>query len=241
MSAGSKLESTKTRREEAHSHMSVVTGTIYCLLPLLLTDVWLFCLKSILGSEECFWEADEDFCPAGKWSKNFLGFFKTQKHEQYAPLYEGRVNRFSSIPSSPCNDTLPSQLVLFFFIAEVVDQSGDAIFQPAVPVGPRLRTQGFIPELISCTVSERGGGTLKGKQKCQSPLQKGLEAASIGKTSSPDPQVFHQAQILHLMSDQDFIKLAYTKDAFFIRPNSITRHLAVLVTHDTGPYNQVQS
>lgn len=74
---------------------------------------------------------------------------KKLKYEQYAPLYECRGNYFSSIPSSPCYDTIPSQLVLFLFIAKVVDQGGDAIFQPAVPVGPRLRTQGFIPEIIS--------------------------------------------------------------------------------------------
>lgn len=137
--------------------------------PLLRTYVWLFCLKSILGSEERFWEADENFWPAGKWSKNSQSlsclFFSKLKSEQYAPLYECRGNYFSSVPSSPCYDTIPSQLVLFLFIAKVVDQSGDAIFQPAVPVGPRLRTQGFIPEIISCTVTETGGWMLKGKQK----------------------------------------------------------------------------
>lgn len=90
-------------------------------------------------------------------SEPFLPFFSKLKSEQYAPLYECRGNYFSSVPSSPCYDTIPSQLVLFLFIAKVVDQSGDAIFQPAVPVGPRLRTQGFIPEIISCTVTETGG------------------------------------------------------------------------------------
>lgn len=42
----------------------------------------------------------------------------------------------------------------------------------------------------------------------QSPLQEGFKATSIGKASSSDPQVFHQAQVLHLVSDQNFIKPA---------------------------------
>lgn len=110
------------------------------------------------------------------------------------------------------HDTIPSKLVLFFFVAKVVDQSGDAIFQPAMPVGPCLGTQGFIPEIIYSTVTETDGGTPRtGREAFRSPLQEGLEAAAIGKASSPDPQVFHQAQILYLMSDQNFIKPAYTK------------------------------
>lgn len=42
----------------------------------------------------------------------------------------------------------------------------------------------------------------------QSPLQEGFKATSIGKASSSYPQVFHQAQVLHLVSDQNFIKPA---------------------------------
>lgn len=73
-------------------------------------------------------------------------------------------------------------------------------------------------------------------KECQSPLQEGLEVASIGKTSSPDPQIFHQAQILYLVSDQDFIKLAYRKMLCLltITSNAIsTIHLDVFVTHET--------
>ena len=40
----------------------------------------------------------------------------------------------------------------------------------------------------------------------QSPLQEGFKAPSIGKASSPDPQVLHQAKVLHLVSDQNLIK-----------------------------------
>lgn len=53
-----------------------------------------------------------------------------------------------SVLSSSSHDTIPSQLVLFFFVAKVVDQSGDAVFEPALPGGPRLGTEGFIPEIV---------------------------------------------------------------------------------------------
>lgn len=54
-----------------------------------------------------------------------------------------------SILSSPSNNnTLPSQFVLFGFVAQVVDQSRDTIYQSAVPIGPRLRAQGLIPKVI---------------------------------------------------------------------------------------------
>lgn len=117
----------------------------------------------------------------------------------------------------------------------MVDQSGDAIFEPAMPVGPRLGTQGFIPEISYSSVTETDGCTLRtGREACQSPLQEGLEAPPIGKASSPDPQVFHQAQILYLMSDKNFIKPAYTRMLCLltIESNEITIHLTVLALHD---------
>lgn len=167
-SAGSKLECTRTQREEANSHMRTVIGTIYflghCYWPMSGFFAWRASsvLKSVFGKRMKIFVLQEN---GQRTLRAFLAYLKKRKSEQHAALYECRGNYFSSIPSSPCYDTIPSQLVLFLFIAKVVDQSGDAIFQPAVPVGPRLRTQGFIPEIISCTVTETGGWILKGKQK----------------------------------------------------------------------------
>lgn len=61
----------------------------------------------------------------------------------------------------------------------------------------------------SCTQSIHNEQSLRLQviqREGQSPLQEGFKATSIGKASSPDPQVFHQAQVLHLVSDQNFIK-----------------------------------
>lgn len=144
----------------------ILTCTLRLGLFIFLATVTDLCLAFSLEEHPRFWRA---FLGSG-WK--FLSCRKMIKElsEHFlpiscAPLYECRGNYFSSIPSFPCYDTIPSQLVLFLFIAKVVDQSGDAIFQPAVPVGPRLRTQGFKPEIILCTVTETGGWILKGKQK----------------------------------------------------------------------------
>lgn len=65
-------------REGSQIHKCSDWNYLFSLL-LLLTDIWLFCLKCILGSEECFWEANENFCPAEKWTLNlnraFLSIF----------------------------------------------------------------------------------------------------------------------------------------------------------------------
>lgn len=48
--------------------------------------------------------------------------------------------------------TLPAHFVLLCFVAEVVDQCRDTIRQSAVPIGPRLRAQGFIPVAVCTTL-----------------------------------------------------------------------------------------
>lgn len=40
------------------------------------------------------------------------------------------------------------------------------------------------------------------------PLEEDIKFTSICESSSSDPQVLHEPQILHLMPDQHFIKLA---------------------------------
>lgn len=50
--------------------------------------------------------------------------------------------------------------------------------------------------------------TVKMQETRAPPLQEGFKASSVGEPGSPDPKVFHEAQVLHLVSDQNFIKCA---------------------------------
>lgn len=43
---------------------------------------------------------------------------------------------------------LPPQFVLFIFVSQVLNQCQNSICESAMPVGPRLRTQGLIPKSI---------------------------------------------------------------------------------------------
>lgn len=43
---------------------------------------------------------------------------------------------------------LPPQFVLFIFVSQVLNQCQNSVCESAMPVGPRLRTQGLIPKSI---------------------------------------------------------------------------------------------
>lgn len=127
-------------------------------------------------------------------------------------------NTLCQAPSThPLNIHSPSQFVLLRLVAQVVDQSRDAVRKVAAPVWPSVRAERFIPEIRWADFLTKGRqSTDKAKRfylrqltfhrQGASPLQEGFKASSVGEAGSPHPQVFHETEVLYLVSDQNFIE-----------------------------------